>query len=47
MKTTDEMKLLSNMLGDAYQEDNTGINGGYPILIWQYLNTKVDSCFKS
>ena len=45
-KTTDEMKLLSNMLGDAYQEDNTGINGGYPILIWQYLNPEATAVVK-
>lgn len=36
-KTTDELKALAEKLGEAYQGDATpNINGGYPILTWQY-----------
>lgn len=36
-KTTDELKALADDLGEAYQGDATpNINGGYPILTWQY-----------
>ena len=36
-KTTDELKALAGELGEAYQGDATpNINGGYPILTWQY-----------
>ena len=35
-KTTDELKGLAGELGEAYQKDAANINGGYPILTWQY-----------
>ena len=36
-KTADELKGLAGELGEAYQGDATpNINGGYPILTWQY-----------
>ena len=36
-KSTDELKALAGELGNAYQRDATpNINGGYPILTWQY-----------
>ena len=35
-KSTDELKGLAGELGNAYQRDATSINGGYPILTWQY-----------
>lgn len=36
-KSTDELKGLAGELGNAYQRDATpNINGGYPILTWQY-----------
>ena len=35
-KSTDELKALAGELGEAYQKDAASINGGYPILTWQY-----------
>lgn len=35
-KTAEELKGLAEKLGEAYQKDAASINGGYPILIWQY-----------
>ena len=36
-KSADELKKLADDLGEAYQGDATpNINGGYPILTWQY-----------
>lgn len=36
-KTAEELKKLADDLGEAYQGDATpNINGGYPILTWQY-----------
>lgn len=36
-KTAEELKGLAEKLGEAYQGDATpNINGGYPILTWQY-----------
>lgn len=36
-KTTDDLKALASELGEAYRGDATpNINGGYPILTWQY-----------
>lgn len=36
-KSADELKALAGELGEAYQGDATpNINGGYPILTWQY-----------
>ena len=35
-KSTDELKGLAGELGNAYQRDAASINGGYPILTWQY-----------
>ena len=34
-KTSDELKGLSNVLGNKFKEDAEGINDGYPILYWQ------------
>ena len=34
-KTADELKALASTLGDKFAEDKEGINGGYPILVWQ------------
>ena len=36
--TTDELKDLADTLGDAFQPDKTSLNGGYPILNWQYVD---------
>ena len=33
--TSEELKNLSNTLGDNYKEDTNNINNGYPILQWQ------------
>ena len=35
-KSADELKGLAGELGEAYQKDAANINGGYPILTWQY-----------
>lgn len=35
-KSADELKALASELGEAYQGDAASINGGYPILTWQY-----------
>lgn len=35
-KTAEELKGLAGELGEAYQKDAASINGGYPILTWQY-----------
>lgn len=35
-KTAEELKALAGELGEAYQKDAASINGGYPILTWQY-----------
>ena len=35
-KSADELKALAGELGEAYQGDAASINGGYPILKWQY-----------
>ena len=36
-RSADELKALAGELGEAYQGDATpNINGGYPILTWQY-----------
>ena len=35
-KSADELKKLADDLGEAYQGDTPNINGGYPILKWQY-----------
>jgi len=35
-KSADELKALAGKLGEAYQKDAASINGGYPILTWQY-----------
>lgn len=35
-KTSEELKNLTSILGDAYKEDyENNINNGYPILVWQ------------
>lgn len=35
-RSADELKGLAGGLGEAYQKDAASINGGYPILTWQY-----------
>lgn len=35
-RSADELKGLAGELGEAYQKDAANINGGYPILTWQY-----------
>ena len=37
-KTTADLKDLAHTLGDAFQEDKTSLNNGYPILNWQYVD---------
>lgn len=37
-KTTADLKDLAHTLGDAFQEDKTNLNSGYPILSWQYID---------
>ena len=34
-KTSDGLKALATALGDAFQQDATNLNSGYPILRWQ------------
>lgn len=34
-KTSDEIKGLTNTLGENYKEDKRNINKGYPVLSWQ------------
>ena len=36
-KTTTELKALADTLGSGFQEDSGNINGGYPILAWQFV----------
>jgi len=36
--TTGELKGLALTLGDAFQDDKTSLNSGYPILRWQYVD---------
>lgn len=36
--TTDKLKGLALTLGDAFQDDKTSLNSGYPILRWQYVD---------
>ena len=37
----EELKTYASKLGDAYVEDSRNINGGYPVLKWQYENLNV------
>ena len=38
-KTSDELKALASTLGDGFRDDLAEpINGGYPILSWQYID---------
>ena len=37
-KSTDELKGLAGALGDGFLADKRNINGGYPILSWQYID---------
>ena len=34
-KTSDELKVLTNILGNNFKSDTNNINNGYPILSWQ------------
>lgn len=34
-KTADELKALAPTLGDKFTADRNGVNGGYPVLVWQ------------
>lgn len=36
--TTNKLKDLALTLGDAFQDDKTSLNSGYPILRWQYVD---------
>lgn len=36
--TTNKLKGLALTLGDAFQDDKTSLNSGYPILRWQYID---------
>lgn len=42
-KSSDELKTLAETLGDAYRRDTQGINNGYPILSWQYVDPDAKS----
>mgnify|MGYP002543204586 CR=1 FL=1 len=42
-KSSDELKTLAGTLGDAYRSDTQGINNGYPILSWQYVDPNAKS----
>ena len=35
VKTSEELKNLANILGEAFKKDENTINNGYPILQWQ------------
>ena len=35
IKTEQDMKLLTPILGDAFEEDEENLNNGYPVLKWQ------------
>ena len=35
IKTSQEMKNISELLGSKYKQDTNNINNGYPILSWQ------------
>lgn len=37
-KSSVELKGLASELGDAFQENKTDLNNGYPILDWQYVD---------
>lgn len=37
-KSSADLKGLASELGDAFQEDKTNLNNGYPILDWQYVD---------
>ena len=37
-KTSDGLKSLADTLGDGFLADTQNINGGYPILSWQYFD---------
>ncbi len=45
-KSSDELKNLAETLGDAYRSDTQGINNGYPILSWQYVDPNAKSTVK-
>ncbi len=34
-KTSDELKGIASELGEAFEQDSSGINSGYPVLAWQ------------
>lgn len=37
-KSADELKELAETLGDGFLADGQSVNGGYPILSWQYFD---------
>lgn len=45
-KSSTELKGLASALGDAFQEDKTNLNNGYPILDWQYVDTEATCTVK-
>lgn len=36
--SADTLKAAAHTLGDAFQKDSANLNGGYPILRWQYVD---------
>ena len=45
-KSSDELKRLASELGDAFQENQTDSNKGYPILDWQYIDPEATCTVK-
>ena len=35
VRSSEQLKNLANILGEAFKQDEDNINQGYPILIWQ------------
>ena len=45
-KSSAELKGLATALGEAFQEDKTNLNNGYPILDWQYIDPEATCTVK-
>ncbi len=45
-KSSAELKGLATALGDAFQDDKTNLNNGYPILDWQYIDPEATCTVK-
>ena len=41
-KTTNEMKALASVLGEPFIEDSYLVNGGFPVLTWQFAIAKAN-----